>query len=360
MYIDRFHIIGFGTEECERSIAKSALNPSKKMWENYMLDLVGEQYTPLRSHTLQAIHLMLFVHKSIEPLITNVSSAAVACGMANTLGNKGGVGISFNVANSRVLLLNTHLSAHQEKVEERNVQVWKILNALPSMLNMNDGDGKVKLNAEEQNSSTVSGGAGDVPSSNGNDSPNDSNVTNDDNNQVAVVSTDDDQKLVSDGDTSKFKGVSKIEKHYDCLIFMGDMNYRINGNRKVIDKLLEANMHEVLMSNDQLTTSFQQKRLPDFLIESPVTFRPTYKFNKNSDVYDTSAKKRIPSWTDRILYKADNLTCLCYNSVPDIRISDHRPVYGSFLAKVLVEKEHVKSDDDKIAFSSESQVCTIM
>ena len=134
----RFHVIGFGTEECERSIAKSALNPSKKIWENYLLDLVGTQYTPLRSHTLQAIHLMVFVHKSILPLIINVSSAAVACGLGNTLGNKGGVGISFRIANSRMLILNTHLSAHQHKVEERNDQVWKILNEMSTLLKMEE------------------------------------------------------------------------------------------------------------------------------------------------------------------------------------------------------------------------------
>ena len=39
-------------------------------------------------------------------------------------------------------------------------------------------------------------------------------------------------------------------------------------------------------------------------MEGPLHFRPTYKFDKNSDDYDTSAKHRVPAWTDRILYKA--------------------------------------------------------
>jgi hypothetical protein len=343
--VNRFHIIAFGTEECERSIAKSAINPSKKMWETYMTELVGDQYTPLRSHTLQAIHLMLFVHNSIEPLITNVSSAAVACGVGNTLGNKGGVGISFRVANSRMLIVNSHLSAHQEKVDERNVQVWKILNELPALLNMEeekmvDGSGVAKSSDEKVNNDTDSNDKGNVVQKN--------NVS--DSKEIEATTTD----------ITSFPGVDKIEKYHDCLVFMGDMNYRINGNRRVIDKLLDANMHEVLMSNDQLNGSFAHNKLPSFLVESPVHFRPTYKFNKDSDVYDTSAKKRIPSWTDRVLYTKDNLTCLTYNSVPDIRISDHRPVYASFLARILVHKDHVKKDDDKIAYTSESQVCTIM
>ena len=372
----RFHVIGFGTEECERSIAKSALNPSKKIWENYLLDLVGTQYTPLRSHTLQAIHLMVFVHKSILPLITNVSSAAVACGLGNTLGNKGGVGISFRIANSRMLILNTHLSAHQHKVEERNDQVWKILNEMSTLLKMEedkvDGNDRkrdenksgvknIDLKSAQKEPVLDAGNSKDTDTElSAHNNTSDENDSKKDASTVKEISSTVADTTSSSGTTGT-RGVDKIDKYYDCVIFMGDMNYRINGNRKVIDKLLDANMHEVLMFNDQLTVSFNQQKLPHFLIESPVTFRPTYKFDTGSDVYDTSAKQRIPSWTDRILYTEPNMTCLTYNSVPDIRISDHRPVYASFLAKIKVQKEHMMTNEkDTIAYSSESQVCTIM
>lgn len=49
----RFHIYFIGTEECERSIMRSAINPSKKTWEAYLIDAIGPNYLPLRSHTLQ-------------------------------------------------------------------------------------------------------------------------------------------------------------------------------------------------------------------------------------------------------------------------------------------------------------------
>ncbi len=35
--------------------------------------------------------------------------------------------------------------------------------------------------------------------------------------------------------------------------------------------------------------------------ESPIEFLPTYKFDVNTDTYDTSTKKRVPSWTVRFL-----------------------------------------------------------
>ena len=31
--------------------------------------------------------------------------------------------------------------------------------------------------------------------------------------------------------------------------------------------------------------------------EQPINFPPTYKFDLNSDLYDSSEKKRTPSWT---------------------------------------------------------------
>ena len=49
----RFHIYVIGSEECERSIAQSAVNTSKKYWESYLTEVLGPMYVPLRSHTLQ-------------------------------------------------------------------------------------------------------------------------------------------------------------------------------------------------------------------------------------------------------------------------------------------------------------------
>jgi len=36
--------------------------------------------------------------------------------------------------------------------------------------------------------------------------------------------------------------------------------------------------------------------------EGDVIFLPTYKYNIDSDLLDTSKKKRAPAWCDRILY----------------------------------------------------------
>ena len=44
--------------------------------------------------------------------------------------------------------------------------------------------------------------------------------------------------------------------------------------------------------------------------EAPISFQPTYKYLINSNEYDS--EKRIPSYTDRILYKnkrVDHISC---------------------------------------------------
>ena len=109
-----------GTEECERSIAASAMNPSKKNWEEYLGKALGDMYVPLRSHTLQAIHLIVFVHKGLAHLCSEMFSGAVATGIGGTLGNKGGVGISMWFGNTKLVVANAHLAAHQNAVKRRN------------------------------------------------------------------------------------------------------------------------------------------------------------------------------------------------------------------------------------------------
>jgi hypothetical protein len=37
--------------------------------------------------------------------------------------------------------------------------------------------------------------------------------------------------------------------------------------------------------------------------EGKINFPPTYKFDKGTLIYDTSKKKRTPSWTDRIIWR---------------------------------------------------------
>lgn len=83
--MSRFHVYVVGTEECERSIAQSAINPSKKNWEAYLRDAIGPRYKPLRSHTLQVKHMsncyVLFdlAQHFISHIIKNLTIHYILC-----------------------------------------------------------------------------------------------------------------------------------------------------------------------------------------------------------------------------------------------------------------------------------------
>lgn len=77
---------------------------------------------------------MVFVHRSIAPLCSVVTSAAVACGAGNTLGNKGAVSIFLKICGTRILVVNAHLSAHQHAERRRNAEFKKISSIMPLLL----------------------------------------------------------------------------------------------------------------------------------------------------------------------------------------------------------------------------------
>ena len=66
--------------------------------------------------------------------------------------------------------------------------------------------------------------------------------------------------------------------------------------------------------------------------EAPITFAPTYKYDPFSSIYDSSEKRRIPAWCDRILYKCRDSTrvqSMNYRRY-EVNVSDHRPVSAGF------------------------------
>ena len=211
-----------GSEECERSIAQSAVNTSKKNWELYLAEALGPQYVPLRAHTLQAIHLIVFVHKDIIHLCSDITSAAVATGLGNTMGNKGGVGIQIKIGETKLLVVNAHLAAHQNAIKQRNSDYSKIDKGLPiqllkktAMLEMTD---KQHIH-----------------------------ITND-----TIKPSEVHHHSIHQSSSTASGSTHSIAEYADRVIFMGDLNYRIRGNRSAISKLIEMNMHEVMISNDQL------------------------------------------------------------------------------------------------------------
>lgn len=148
-----------------------------------------------------------------------------------------------------------------------------------------------------------------------------------------------DYKTISHG--LRFQRNRSIEDH-DSVIWLGDFNYRIGLSNDKVQRLCHVGDLETLYDNDQLNLQMVAGLTFPYYSEARITFPPTYKYDLNSDQYDTSEKARIPAWCDRVLRKGDNIRQIHYDAAP-LRFSDHRPVYATF--QILVQRVDEKKKE---------------
>ena len=146
---------------------------------------------------------------------------------------------------------------------------------------------------------------------------------------------------ITDVLNTSFKKYPNINfKDYDYYFFFGDLNSRISldySNELIDDilknhsKTLNGDFNNILI-NDQIKKYQKESSLILQMDEAPIKFSPTYKYIIGSNEYDKN-KKRIPSWTDRILFKKFSETSpLAYNKCL-LSLSDHQPIYGVYRIK---------------------------
>lgn len=170
----------------------------------------------------------------------------------------------------------------------------------------------------------------------------------------------------------------------DYTFISGDLNFRIDLPYDECIKIINDGDFEKLYEKDQLLDSMEKDPIVGRFKEPKITFKPTYKYDHDSDVFDTSKKHRVPAWTDRVLFAksiprtdlsaTDNIVletdiirhmnipgiefpgeshfgianpvpdfpadpeCIEYRSFPDIRYSDHRPVLAVYKIGALRER----------------------
>ncbi len=123
----------------------------------------------------------------------------------------------------------------------------------------------------------------------------------------------------------------------------GDLNYRIDAvPRDTVINMIKRNELNKLLERDQIMVS--RRRVSGFrlspFVEAPITFAPTYKYDVGTDNYDSSEKKRAPAWCDRLLYRGPGRIKQIEYRRHETRVSDHRPVSGTF--KIRVKAVHLE------------------
>ncbi|ORX55629.1 DNase I-like protein [Hesseltinella vesiculosa] len=280
-------------------------DPTKQnAWVDAILNGLGpnkQRYYKVAS--LQLVTLLVIVIAKTEyfSAISEVETTSCAVGLMNMIGNKGGCAVRLRLYDSYLCFVVSHLAAFTNNCERRNQDFREIAKRV---LFKHQSDPSLAYLSHAWN------GGGDEG--------------------VAY--------LAHHGtvlDSSKQASVF----HADHLIWLGDLNYRINLSEAEVKQRLAVNNYEELLDYDQLMIERRAGRTFPMFEEGPVEFAPTYKFDAGTDRYDTSAKRRAPSWTDRILWKKpilgrEGLTQLNYNNCMAMMLSDHKPVQSVFRAQI--------------------------
>ncbi|XP_036318509.1 type II inositol 1,4,5-trisphosphate 5-phosphatase-like [Rhagoletis pomonella] len=128
---------------------------------------------------------------------------------------------------------------------------------------------------------------------------------------------------------------------HDHIFWVGDLNYRIEEppGLQLPCNRASPNAYDVLMKYDQLRVEMGKGNCFDGYSEGPIKFRPSYKYDIGTDNFDSSEKQRAPAFCDRVLWKGVRVEQLAYNSIMEIRKSDHKPVYAIFRVKIKNKDE---------------------
>ncbi|KAM7398051.1 hypothetical protein PAMA_006087 [Pampus argenteus] len=93
-------------------------------------------------------------------------------------------------------------------------------------------------------------------------------------------------------------------RDHKVVFCFGDLNFRIaDHGLHFLRSSIDSGRLNLLWSKDQFLMMKKKEPFLQEFEEGPLNFKPTYKFDRNSETYDTSGKKRKPAWTDRILWR---------------------------------------------------------
>jgi len=410
------HIFAIGTCECERGIGESLVFSSKKRWEQQVTNHLGPKYALVKSETLGATHLMVFVDQEIRRRVSNINSASVPTGVGNIFGNKGGNKVSFTIGSSKVLFVNAHLTSGQRRVDARTQSFRRIMQGADlddfdhvfffgdlnyrlscSRKKARDaverGNHRILINADQllnqrkREALTI-----EIAKTESGDGRNRNRVSTlparfeAPRVRLSSWSVEEEPskgKLVRrdswrvDGQIDQFEECESSVSgsvHSGTQAGAADVAGKI-GRPSILSlgssfgDLDDYSLGDLSDDGDDIeqieevdkgrlsvfsrAKNIKGTSLVDFS-EMPIEFAPTYKFDIGTTDYDTSAKKRNPAYTDRILWRtqATGMKPLAYDSIKSLLTSDHLPVYAQF--EITVDMKQAAPS------TKSSKLCVIM
>ena len=84
---------------------------------------LGPDYFMVSSVSLQATHLVVFMHKNLCRELDECSTNQLAVGWNGVMGNKGAVKLEFILSGRKYIFINAHLHSGQGGVSKRNKDI---------------------------------------------------------------------------------------------------------------------------------------------------------------------------------------------------------------------------------------------
>jgi hypothetical protein len=123
-----YDIYALGSQECAYEPRLGMTNAED--WFYRITSTLGDEYVTVEALSLWQIRLIVLVRRELAPFVSQIQKDSVACGIANVLGNKGAVGISFWLYDYSFCFISSHLAAHIEKVGKRNADYKEIISQM--------------------------------------------------------------------------------------------------------------------------------------------------------------------------------------------------------------------------------------
>ncbi|XP_060032869.1 phosphatidylinositol 3,4,5-trisphosphate 5-phosphatase 2 isoform X2 [Erinaceus europaeus] len=262
-------------------------------------ELTDLDYRPIAMQSLWNIKVAVLVKPEHENRISHVSTSSVKTGIANTLGNKGAVGVSFMFNGTSFGFVNCHLTSGNEKTARRNQNYLDILRLLSL------GDRQLS--------------AFDISL------------------RFTHLFWFGDLNYRLDMDIQEILNYIS-RKEFEPLLRVDQLN-------------LEREKHKVFLRFSEEEISFP----PTYRYERGS--RDTYAWHKQKP---TGVRTNVPSWCDRILWKSypeTHIICNSYGCTDDIVTSDHSPVFGAFEVGVtsqFISKKGLSKTSDQAYIEFES------
>ncbi|XP_067158120.1 phosphatidylinositol 3,4,5-trisphosphate 5-phosphatase 1 isoform X3 [Apteryx mantelli] len=253
-------------------------------------EITSISFKVIAIHTLWNIRIVVLAKPEHENRISHICTDNVKTGIANTLGNKGAVGVSFMFNGTSFGFVNSHLTSGSEKKHRRNQNYTNILRFLTL------GDKKL--------------------------SP--FNITH---RFTHLFWLGDLNYRVEQPPAEAENIIQKIrQQQYPELLAFDQL-------------LIERKDQKVFLQFEEEEITFA----PTYRFERGT--REKYAYTKQKA---TGMKYNLPSWCDRVLWKSYpmvHVVCQSYGCTTDIMTSDHSPVFATF--EVGVTSQFVSKNDLK-------------